>query len=393
MNPRAIDFGRRRLMLAGGAAGLAGFAARGRAQGKPLPEYADFKDPADVIVHSANTIETERTAFGTSGVTPEDILFVRNNLKPEPAFVANRDAWRIEVDGVARPRTFTLEELKRIGLGTLSMVLQCSGTGRGFFDHKASGTQWRVGAAGNTLWSGVPVKDLVNMLGGVREGMRYMTSTGGEIIPPGIDPKSVIVERSVPWTEWEHALLAWELNGEPIPLAHGGPLRIVIPGYYGINNVKYVKRLAFTLEESDAAIMRTGYRVRPIGMKGAPTQPTMWEMNLKSFITHPAGDKPLAPGTVQLHGVAFSGGGGVQGVQVSVDGGRTWWKAPFFGPYLGRHAWQQFLLPVRLERGTHVIASRALGADGAVQPEHRLENERGYGHNGWRDHAVRVSVA
>jgi sulfite dehydrogenase len=164
MNQRAIDIGRRRVMLAGGAAGLAGFATRGRAQGKPLPEYADFKDPADVIVHSANTIETERSAFGTSGVTPEDILFVRNNLSPEPQLVANRDAWRIEIDGVARPRSFTLGELKRIGLGTLAMVLQCSGNGRGFFGHKASGTQWRVGAAGNTLWSGVPVRDVVNML-------------------------------------------------------------------------------------------------------------------------------------------------------------------------------------------------------------------------------------
>ena len=393
MNQRAIVFGRRRVMLAGGAAGLAGFAPRARAQGKPLPEYADFKGPADVIVHSANTIETERAAFGTSGVTPEDILFVRNNLKPERQFVENRDAWRIEIDGVARPRALTLAELKRIGLGTVAMVLQCSGNGRAFFDHKASGTQWSVGAAGSTLWSGVPVRDVVNLLGGVREGMRYMTSTGGETIPPGIDAKSVTVERSVPWHTMQHALLAWELNGEPIPLAHGGPLRIVIPGYYGINNVKYVKRLAFTRDESDARIMRSGYRVRPIGMKGAPDQPTMWVMNLKSFITHPAGDKPISPGLVQLHGVAFSGGGDVQRAEVSIDGGRTWWNAPFFGPGLGPYAWRQFTLPVRLERGSHVLASRAVGANGVVQPEQRLENERGYGHNGWREHAVKVRVA
>jgi DMSO/TMAO reductase YedYZ molybdopterin-dependent catalytic subunit len=392
----AIDLHRRRLMLASGAAGVAGFAPSSLAQSlpsKPLPPYADFKDPADLIVHSANTIETRRDAFGTSGVTPEDILFVRNNLSPERQLVANRDTWRIEIDGVMQPRAFTLAELKRIGLGTVCMVLQCSGNGRAFFDHKASGTQWSVGAAGSTLWSGVPVKTVVAELGGVREGMRYMTSTGGETTPPGIDPKTVMVERSVPWTAMEEALLAWELNGEPIPLAHGGPLRIVIPGYYGINNVKYVKRLAFTIDQSPASIQRTGYRVRPIGMKGAPTQPTMWEMNLKSFITHPAGDAPLRPGVVQLHGVAFSGGSGVQAVEVSVDGGRTWWQAPFFGPYLGRHAWRQFATPVRLERGSHVLASRAIGTDGGVQPEMRLENERGYGHNGWRDHAVKVTVA
>jgi sulfite oxidase len=391
----AIDLHRRRLMLASGAVGVAGIAPSSLAQSplsKPLPPYADFKDAADLIVHSANTIETRRNAFGTSGVTPEDILFVRNNLSPEPQLVANRDAWRIEIDGVTQPRAFTLAELKRIGLGTVCMVLQCSGNGRAFFDHKASGTQWSVGAAGSTLWSGVPVKAVVAELGGVREGMHYMTSTGGETIPPGIDPKSVMVERSVPWTAMEEALLAWELNGEPIPLAHGGPLRIVIPGYYGINNVKYVKRLAFTIDQSPASIQRSGYRVRPIGMKGAPTQPTMWEMNLKSFITHPAGDAPLRPGVVQLHGIAFSGGSGVQAVEVSVDGGRTWWRAPFFGPYLGRHAWRQFATPVRLERGSHVVASRAIGTDGEVQPEMRVENERGYGHNAWRDHAVSVKV-
>src|SRR5690606_8370877 len=163
----------------------------------------------------------------------------------------------------------------------------------------------------------VPVRTVVNSLGGVRQGMRYMTATGGEVIPPGIDPKSVVVERSVPWTAMEDALLAWELNGSPIPLANGGPLRLIVPGYYGVNNVKYVKRLAFTPEQTDANIQASSYRVRPIGVKGAPTQPTMWEMNLKSFITHPAGTGPLRAGVVQVYGVAFAGDTTVQAVEVS----------------------------------------------------------------------------
>src|SRR5690606_25146671 len=135
-------------------------------------------------VHSANTIETRREAFGTSGVTDEEVLFVRNNLSPpSPSIAADPDAWTIEIDGVTNPRKLTVAELKSIGLAAVPMVLQCSGNGRGFFEHKASGTQWTVGAAGNTLWSGVPVKTLVARLGGVREGMRYMTATGGETIP------------------------------------------------------------------------------------------------------------------------------------------------------------------------------------------------------------------
>jgi sulfite oxidase len=223
--------------------------------------------------------------------------------------------------------------------------------------------------------------------------MRYMTATGGETMPPGIDPKTVMVERSVPWTAMEEAILAWELNGEPLPLAHGGPLRLIIPGYYGVNNVKYVKRLAFTPEQTGAAIQSSGYRVRPIGEKGAPTQPSMWEMNLKSFITHPAGEAPLRPGVAQIHGVAFSGGSPVTGVDVSLDGGKSWHRAQFFGPDLGRYAWRQFVLPARFEPGAYVLSSRAVAADGQVQPELRVENERAYAHNGWRDHSVKVTVA
>jgi DMSO/TMAO reductase YedYZ molybdopterin-dependent catalytic subunit len=395
-----VDLSRRRLLAAsagGAAAGLAGFSPAALAQasgGKPLPPVASFKDASRLIVHSANGIETRRSAFGTSGITSQDILFVRNNLAaPDASATANPDAWEVEIDGVTNPRKLSVGELKRMGLANVSMVLQCSGNGRGFFDHKASGSQWKVGASGNTLWSGVPVKAVVAELGGVRGGMRYMTGTGGETIPPGIDPKKVTVERSVPWTAMEEAILAWELNGDPVPLAHGGPLRLIIPGYYGVNNVKYVKRLAFTVEQTDANIQASGYRVRPIGQKGAPAQPSMWEMNLKSFVTTPSGEeKSLRAGPTQVHGVAWNGASPVSAVEVSVDGGKSWRAARLFGPDLGRYAWRQFVLPVRFTPGSYLLASRAIAADGQVQPELRVENERGYAHNGWRDHAVKVTV-
>ena len=107
----------------------------------------------------------------------------------------------------------------------------------------------------------------------------------------------------------EEAILAWELNGDPIPLAHGGPLRLIIPGYYGVNNVKYVKRLAFTPEQTMANIQSSGYRVRPVGVKGTPNQPSMWEMNLKSFVTHPAGDGEALRAGLFGHGVLLADNG------------------------------------------------------------------------------------
>ena len=288
---RIISIRRRTFLLGGaGAVAAAGLSGSGIAvsaqealepqQTQPLPDYVSWKDADAFIVHSELTLETKRERFGTAGITPSDELYIRNNLPPpDEAEIADRDAWEVSFEGVANPRAVTLGELKGMGVETVATVLQCSGNGRGLHDHEASGSPWTVGAAGNVLWSGVPVRVVAEALGGTTDGANFMTSTGGETLPEGIDPKSVVVERSVPIDyALENAILAWEMNGEPVPLAHGGPLRVVTPGYYGINNVKYVKKVAFAPEESDAKIQVSGYRVRPVGVVGAPDQPSLWEM-------------------------------------------------------------------------------------------------------------------
>src|SRR5690606_24326080 len=110
--------------------------------------------------------------------------------------------------------------------------------------------------------------------------------------------------------------------------------------------------------------------------------------------THPSGEgETLRAGVTQITGVAFTGGSPVSAVEVSLDGGKTWHAAELFGPHLGRYAWRNFALPARFAPGEYLLASRAIAADGEVQPELRVENERGYAHNGWRDHAVKVRVA
>lgn len=395
----------RRRLLAGSAsalaaAGLASFQGQAVAQAaapaaKPLPGYAGFKNADAVIVHSSTTIETRRSAFGSSVVTPTSQLYVRNNLPTPPeSIVADRDAWAVQIDGVNRPRQLSLRELKTMGLETVTMVLQCSGNGRGFFPSKPSGTQWTVGAAGCVVWSGVPVRDVVKALGGVAGGMLYMTGTGGEVLPAGLDPKSVLVERSVPLSAMEDALLAWEMNGEPVPLAHGGPLRLIVPGYTGVNNIKYIKQLAFTAKESEAHIMSHGYRISPPGSKGDPSQPSVQEMSVKSWINSPIPeDGNRAAGLVQIQGVAFGGMHAIKGVEVSIDGGKSWKHARLMGPDMGRYAWRQFVLPAQLPKGTYQLASRATDVRGNVQPETRGENQSGYNNTSWADHAVTVTVA
>jgi sulfite dehydrogenase len=391
----------RRHLLAGSAsalaaAGLGSWSDTALAQvAKPLPDYAAWKDANALIVHTSTTLETKRSAFGSSVITPAEQLYVRNNLPTPPAsIVADRNAWTVSIEGVRNPRALTLAELKTMGIDTVATVLQCSGNGRGFFPHKPSGTPWTVGAAGCVVWSGVPLRAVVEALGGLSDAsLAYLTGTGGEKLPDGVDPASVIVERSLPIKALGDALLAWEMNGAPLPLAHGGPLRLVVPGYQGVNNIKYVKRVAFTAKESTAKIMQHGYRMTPMGEKADPSQASVLEMNVKSWINSPSPDGgPVKAGLLQVHGVAFSGTNPVTKVEISVDGGKTWHVTGFVGPDLGRFAWRQFAAQVRVPAGTYTLASRATDAAGNVQPEQRLENVSGYGNNSWADHAVKVTV-
>ncbi len=190
------------------------------------------------------------------------------------------------------------------------------------------------------------------------------------------------------------AMLAWEMNGAPIPLAHGGPLRLIVPGYTGVNNIKYVKTLAFTTTESDARIMSHGYRISPPGGKGDPAQPSVQEMAIKSWIYSPAPDNArLKPDMQRIEGVAFGGLHGVRQVEVSTNGGETWTQARLVGPDLGKYAWRQFVLEARLPAGAHLLVSRATDTAGKVQPRERLENAGGYNNNSWLDHGVKVTVA
>jgi sulfite oxidase len=403
---------RRRQLLAGGAGalagtGLIGLAGEAAAQAaasaasttatatgaRPLPAYVAWKDPSAVIVHSATTIETKRSAFGTSGITPAENLYIRNNLPaPDASIVANRDAWQVSIEGVRNPRVLTVADLRSIGIETVATVLQCSGNGRGYFPSKPSGTPWTVGAAGCVLWSGVPVRYVVEALGGPVAGVQYLTGTGGEKLPDNVDPLSVIVERSVALKAMNDAILAWEMNGAPLSLAHGGPLRLIVPGYQGVNNIKYVKRVALTPAETQAKIMSTGYRITPLGEQSKSSEPSVQELNVKSFVTSPAGDRSVKAGVVYVTGVAFSGGAPIRRVEVSSDGGRTWVDAPFVGPDLGRFAWRQFAMPLRMAAGNYVVVSRATDTAGNVQPEQRLENAHGYSNNSWKDPAVMLSV-
>jgi DMSO/TMAO reductase YedYZ molybdopterin-dependent catalytic subunit/mono/diheme cytochrome c family protein len=364
---------------------------------RPSVMLPDGLDPANFHVHNSKplALETKRSTLASAVITPASLLFVRNNLPMPPhSILDDRSAWALEVSGVHASRVLTLASLKQLGRETTTAVLQCSGNGRAFFEHGASGSQWAVGAAGCVNWTGVRLSDVAAHLGGALATMKYVTATGGEVLPDGIDVSTAIVERSIPISKGlDDVLLAWEMNGQPIPITHGGPLRMVVPGYFGCNQIKYVKKIAFSEEQSTSKIQRSGYRYRPIGEKGNPDQPSMWRMPIKSWVNGPGADgEAVLAGQVHFHGVAFSGERGVQSVEVSMDEGETWHNAEIYGPDMGSNAWRTFQYSVTLEPGKYQVVSRATDTKGDVQSEHRAENERGYAYNAWSETRLDVQV-
>ena len=363
----------------------------------PETGLPDGLDPAFFHVYSSLplTAATRRSAFGMGVVTPQSRFFIRNNLPMPSADILNdRDAWKVEVAGAKKSGSLSLAKLKKMGVATVTTVIQCSGNGRAFFEHDPSGSPWEVGAAGCAIWTGLPVRTLLEAFGDPNEKSRYLTGTGGEPLPDGIDPLSVVVERSIPLEKGiQDCLLAWEMNGVPIPLTHGGPLRLIVPGYFGCNQIKYIRKLACTETESPAKIQQTGYRMRPIGEKASPAQPSLWRMPVTSWLQGPNTEhEPILQGETLFHGVAFSGERNLQKIEFSLDDGKTWDPVTQIGPEMGTAAWQQFYVTATLVPGSHTIATRASDEQGDSQPALRMENERGYANNSWKDLALTVKV-
>ena len=146
---------------------------------KGLPEFISWKDRDALIVHSDKGIETHRSAIGESLITPNRNVYIRNNMPTMTDYqIGDRNNWKVSIQGVKNPKTFSLAQLKKLGHTTIPTILQCSGNGRGFFEHEVRGSQWKTGAAACVFWTGVPVKAVVAACGGIDSDAVFMTSSG-----------------------------------------------------------------------------------------------------------------------------------------------------------------------------------------------------------------------
>jgi DMSO/TMAO reductase YedYZ molybdopterin-dependent catalytic subunit len=324
----------------------------------------------------------------TDYLTPNELFFVRSHWIPR---APDARTWRLKVDGdVGEPMELSLAELKRLPAAEATCVLQCAGNGRGLYAPTVPGVQWRYGAVGNARWCGVRVRDLLERAG-VSADAKHLHVFGSDDPPGSVPPfhRSLELEKAM-----SDGILAWEMNGEPLPVAHGAPLRLIVPGWAGDHWMKWLVRLSPQREPQKGFYMETAYRY-PLapGAPGVAFKPEemkpVTELFVKSNIT--TAPKEARAGSLHtIRGFAFSGAPDVAKVEVTDDDGATWREAALDSRH-HPYAWRLWSFEWRAGKaGTARIMARATDSKGAVQPREATWNQSGYLHNSWQ--AVDVEV-
>jgi DMSO/TMAO reductase YedYZ molybdopterin-dependent catalytic subunit len=364
------------------------------------PDEFVLKSKQGLIVRNDRPINVETPAHLLDpDVTPVERFFVRNNgLVPEQT--QTPDAWELTIDGeVDKPLKLTLGDLKKgFERVTMQAVIECAGNGRADFQPSPRGNQWEVGAVGNGEFVGVRLRDVLQRTG-IRPSAVYTGHYGAD---PHLstDPNRQALSRGVPIAKAQdpHTLLIWGMNGQDLPLAHGFPLRILVPGWVGSACQKWLTRIWIRDKEHDGPGM-TGlsyrlprYPVEPGAKVPDADMEVMTALLIKSVITNPETNKETpAAQPLRVRGHAWSGETDVAKVQVSMDYGVSWIDAQL-KPSLNKYAWATFEAEIKFpQAGYYEIWARATDSKGERQPMVLPGwNPRGYGNN--RTHRIAVKA-
>jgi sulfite oxidase len=358
---------------------------------EPAPEMPCGKH-ASFVLHSRDPLNggPPLCQLDQADLTAAELFFVRSHgtlPNVDPA------GYRLEIGGmVNRPLSLTLGELReRFPRAELAATIECAGNRRDELlavEPIPGELPWGAEAIGTAAWAGVPLRDVLRAAGVApgaahvafagldlveRQGRRF--SFGGSIpIEKGLAPE---------------VLLAYEMNGAPLPAAHGAPLRVVAPGYIGARSVKWLAAIHLQREPSDNYFQAHAYKLFPPGVHadtadwGAGLM--LGELSLNAAICAPAAGARLPAGPIELHGYAFAGGGRcVERVDISADGGASWAPAELLGSRQ-RWAWRRWRAQIDLPAGRHQLVARAWDSAANTQPEQasQLWNFKGYMNNAW----------
>lgn len=331
-----------------------------------------------------------------AALTPVADFFVRNNGWLPDAFAGEPGEWTLRLDGlVETPRAWTLGELRAsFEWASVTSVLECAGYGRTGFDPPTDGVPWGRGPVGCARWTGVRLADVL-AAAGVQPNAVY---TAHHSADRSVDGDGPAISRGIPIEKASapETLLAFEMNGEPLPFLHGGPLRLVVPGYPGSAWQKWLSRLELRDREHDGEKMRgTDYRLPRVAIRpGEPADESLFDVitdvPVNALITAPA-EGFVASGPIEVRGFAWSGHVPLRSVDISADGGENWVTAELEDE-TERFAWRRFRATFRPAGGPVVILARAADAQGRAQPLTSAPwNPRGYCNNG--AHRVHGEVA
>jgi sulfite oxidase len=360
----------RRALLAAGAATVSGMVAcrlgrSGRASNGATPV-------GGLVIRNHRPLDAEAPLSALrSFLTPNEHFFVRSHFGPPTSFPAK---WTLSIDGaVRRPVTFTLDQIRQLGSTTQPITTECAGNGRGRFRlPRTAGVQWEYGAVSTAEWTGVPLALLLDRAGLTPEARHLWMEGADHALLPSVPKllRSIPVELAL-----SDAFLAWEMNREPIPLLHGGPLRLLTPGWFGMASTKWLAQIHARPIVSDNFFMATGYRFAD----GTGVE----RLRVKSLITAPLAGARIPAGKIKLTGQGWSGlgSGGIRSVELSLDEGQSWNATRLIGkeyPY----AWRGWEADLDLGApGPKQLLTRATDRSGAMQPRTAEPNPGGFGNN------------
>lgn len=359
--------------------------------GTGAPLLAQQAAPAPIpgkeklIVRSPRPINLEAPLRElTSPITPYETFFVRNNYDgpeiPPQQYV-------LKVDGeVDNPLTLRLDDLRKMEQITQTITLECAGNGRSFHTPRASGIQWEHGAVGTGVWRGVRLADILKMAK-VRPSAKHVVPNGNDE-PPTPQAPDFIRSHPISKAMEPHTMIALEMNGRPVPHLHGGPARLIVPGWVGSASIKWVTQITLADKEWGGPFMQRSYR-SPRANDPKQTY-SLQSLECKSVVVAPQDGAQLAAGQVTIVGFAWGGEGTIVAVDVSTDGGQSWKPATLTGEE-HRYAWRRWEATLDAKPGQHTIMARASDSLGRLQPASRPPDPQGYRWN--VIHAVRVNVA
>lgn len=393
----------RRAMIAGASSLAAARAFAGTAPVSPgtpagVAEAATLealpgKKPLIKLSYRPPNYETPVSYF-TGPITANDEFFVRYHLADIPQIDPAK--WALKVEGGQNPLSIGLADLKQMPAVEITAVCQCSGNRRGLSEPHVAGVEWGYGAMGCAKWKGVKLKDVLAKAGAPANAIEVVLNGADG---PVLDKTPDFVKSLPIWKAMDdNTILAYEMNGSPLPHFNGAPVRLIVPGWTATYWIKHIVDIRFTDKPFDGFWMKSAYRV-PVGMfpsidrfmsQETAVNTPITEIMVNSLITAPANGAKIKHGKVMVKGLAWDGGRGIDRVDVSTDGGATWRPAKL-GEDLGRYAFREWTFEAEAKKGPLTVLSRASNRSGQSQIAKALFNPAGYHHNVFN--SVSVTVA